>query len=426
MKLINARGVGEELQKIQDVFTSYHEEMLKSVALSQIVHNIVKNRKEVKDYNIIATQQGYDIQYQDKKVFNLNEVHDGYTKMLADEDKESGFNVFDLSKVNKKKLDAFLDKASPKWRYLIKKSSHDSFIGFINDDAGMQNYNDIFNEQLNKLSAYAKEHKGEKKAYIYNDLDNFFWQQKNVIKLKSQGLTFSIASKEGIYDITCDYNDAEENEEKPEFNIVFDSNANNPKQLVIKKLMQPYLLYALMLDLEHSVKNYEQDYDIKPTVKDVVKSYDYHLAYMNHNFGLTKEECIWRLAFYCFPLAQGTDEKGNYVYDNRDTFPYQKAVEKKMDTIQETISHSEFTIPVSYQNNKIFKKIKNLNDDWKEFFVDLNALVKDFLPRYEAASKAKKAKMSYATPEELVPELQQLLTITDKLIGKNQAKPKVK
>jgi len=59
MKLINARGVGEELQKIQDVFASYHEEMLKSVALSQIVHNMVKDGKEVKDYNILATQKGY-------------------------------------------------------------------------------------------------------------------------------------------------------------------------------------------------------------------------------------------------------------------------------------------------------------------------------------------------------------------------------
>lgn len=424
MKLINARGVGEELDRIQKSFVSYNEPMLKSIAVSSAIQKIMSTQKAPEGYRVEANDNGYEIYFQDKKYLSLNKVHEGYTQFAREGDKE--FKVFDLSGLNQKKVNALLDSVAPKWQDVVKKLSHESFLVFINHDAEMQNYNDIFNEQLGKVVQYAKTHKSKKNAYYFNDLDNALWQQKNICKLSSQDLIFNIQENEGIYIITCDYKSLAEGEEKPEFEIVFDTQAGEAHQFKVKKLMQPYLLHAFMLDLEHAVKSYEENYSIEAPINDVVKSYKYHLAYMNHNFDSTKEQAIWRMVFYCFPEAKGTDAQGNYAYDNREKLPYQKVVEKKMETIHETITHSDFTIPVSYQNNKIFKKIKNLNDDWKEFFKDAHELVQDFIVRYENASASEKAKMSYAKSKELLPELHEFLEITDKLINKPQKSLKMK
>jgi hypothetical protein len=423
MKLINARGVSEELDRIQQSFVSYHEPMLKSIAVSSAIQKIILNKKNPEGYRIEPANEGYEIYFQNKKHLSLNKIHEGYTKFAQEGDKD--FKAFDLSGLNQKRVSAFLDSVAPGWQELVKKLSHESFLVLINHDMEMQNYNDIFNEQLGKVVQYAKNHKSKKNAYYFNDLDNALWQQKNIYKLTSQDLIFNIQENEGVYTITCDYKSLSEGEKKPEFEIVFDSKEGE-YQFKVKKLMQPHLLHAFMLDLEHAVKSYEENYRVEVPINDVVKSYKYHLAYMNHNFDSTKEQAIWRMVFYCFPEAKGTDAQGNYAYDEREKLPYQKAVEKKMDTIHETITHSEFTIPVSYQNNKIFKKIKNLNEDWKEFFKDAHELVADFIVRYENASASQKAKMSYAKEKELLPELQEFLEITDRLINQPQKSLKMK
>lgn len=424
MKLVNARGMDEGLYQLKDGLEKDLTHLLKNHFLSNCIRQAANNSPEFvlnDNYRVVQQDSVYTIETLQKnswkKYFSVSDdkINDKDSQLMS-KFLQKDINMFDVKNfsggVPDKKIDTFLEDNYPKWKTIAKTISLGMFCNLLNIDAEMQNYNDSFNKELPLLSKYANLHKGKKNAYNYGSDNSFYVDSKGDIIVTNQNYSYKVKEKNGFYTINA-VEPSPREEDPLNVKFTFDTKKEDEFKLQFVNIDQPFVLTHFMLDLQYAIQGYEKEHNIKEEVNPVVKSYAYHLAYMNHNFELTKEQIIWRMAFYCFP--GGADENGNYIYDKRDNLPYQKAVEKKMDTIHDTISHSEFTIPVDYKNNNIFKKMKNLNEDWQLYFREAHQLVTEFVEKYENSSTEIKSKLSHDSEEVLLPNLKEFITISERL-----------
>jgi hypothetical protein len=435
MKLVNARGMSENLYKLKDY---YHElffksnETITSLMASKALYDLEKQSTEapqefLNSYSFIKNEDdSVSVFHNGKKktaLFTLQKSTNEELISFAKKVESHPFTAYESQENDVVNINAFINSYFPEREKKLEESFEQSFISMLNHDKEMQNYNDIFKEQFPKLFKYAEKHVGVKNKFIFNDLDNYFYKSdKNKVILGNQNYEVTITFKDNVYYVRAF---VEDKDPKESLNGAFSfSMTKEDEAFHIEALEQPFLITHFMLDLEGSVKAYEFDNDIKEDLNPVVKTYDYHLAYFKKNFDLTKEDAIWRLLFYCFPLHNGTDKNGNYVYDDRENLPYMKSCEKQMATIHETMEHSEFKVPVIYKNNPIFKRIKNLNDDWKRLFQEGHDLVTDFLKKYKDAPASVRKEMSNSNPDRVIPPLEEFLKISKKLISLNPEKSK--
>jgi hypothetical protein len=436
MKLVNARGMSENLYKLKDYYRELYlkpSELITSLMVSKAIYELKTNSTEahpdfLSKYSVLEHENDsisvFDVNQKEKALFTLNKSTNKDILELPFKIEGIAFPVYETKDIEDVSLNTFLEDYLPKRQKELEESFEQSFISMLNNDKEMQNYNDIFREQFPKLFKYAENHVGVKKRFIYNDLDNKFYKsEKNKVILGNQNYEVTITFKDNVYYVRAF---VEDKDPKESLNgaFSFSMTKEDQKAFHIEVLDQLFLITHFMLDLEGAVKAYEFDNEIKEDLNPVVKTYDYHLAYFKKNFDLTKEDAIWRLLFYCFPIHNGTDKNGNYVYDERENLPYMKSCEKQMSTIHETMEHSEFKVPVIYKNNPIFKRIKNLNDDWKCLFQEGHDLVADFLKRYKDAPASVRKEMSYSNPDEVIPPLEEFLKISKKLISLNPEKTK--
>lgn len=436
MKLVNARGMDDGLYDLKEGLEKNFTSLLRVHNFSNFIIQAANNNTKFKlndNYRITKEGAKYTVEKLQKdswkKYFSVSDDKiNTKDSQLMSQLLQSDIKVFDvksfLGGVSDKKIDSFLNDNYSEWKDIAKTISQGMYVSLLNTDPEMQNYNDTFDRELKLLSKYAVNHKSKKNSYDYGSDNSFYLDSKGDIIVTNQNYSYKVKEKNGLYTISA-VEPRTSDEDPLNVTFTFDTKREDEFKLQFVHFDQPFVLTHFMLDLKYAIEGYERDNDITEEINPVVKSYAYHLAYMNHNFDLTKEEIIWRMAFYCFP--GGADENGNYIYDKRDNLPYQKAVEKKMANIHETISHSEFTIPVDYKNNSIFNKIKNLNEDWQLYFKEAHELVKEFVEKYEAANPEIKEKLSYTKEEELLPELKKFLTISERLgkpvkVKKNQMK----
>lgn len=470
MQLVNARGMDEQLMYYKQNFSQMFCYPLQSMIISRLITGkqsqdifLVKNGQYTLAHN---DRQGYIFKEENKKntisiceARDLKEVIKYFEKDIKKALNECSYPMetsFLSDKETKKyqtyikmllqedakdfKDEKFLDLVSLRSENFINKLANfasqnknaftelqnlaqDTFLESLNKEPGLQEHNETFNEQLEKLFIFAKG-KSKKNKYSYNDLDNGFYMNREVLVLHNQNYEYHLTQKDGVYTIKTFDSSSYEEDKLGHNEFLFDSTNN---RLTINELDEPFTLSHFMLDLDCAIESYEQDYEIKPEVPEVVKSYEYYLAYHHKKYGSSKEDCVWRILFYGFP--GGIQEDGNFQYDSREYLKYEKGVEKLIPTIHEIIEREPFKCPVVYDGNvALCKKITYVNESWKRMFEDANEMVKDFLNRYEAASNTEKKEMLVFedSVEKNLKDLKEFVEISDKIISDNKTtlKPK--
>lgn len=296
----------------------------------------------------------------------------------------------------------------------IKEIAAQKLVDDLNEAPGLQNYNDILSLQLNDIFKYAV-----KKKYIHNDGDNYFYKKDNMVVMGNSTYEFHIVEKDGVYNISTKdvEEDPEDLLEKNEF--LFDSN-NNKFSLV--ELNHSFTLPHFIMYLHYGLDDYKEKHKIKNDDNDKMLSYEYLLAYNSYCFNVNKEETIWRALFYGFP--KGVDKNGNYNPNaNLKLRPY------VLDNMYEIISNivpNTFTCPIVYDNTKIFKKIKKVNENWLPLFEDGNYMVTEFIQKYKAADKATQENMLLSNNREAQLELLEIFLTESERIIKNSTSLKLK
>lgn len=418
MNLVNSRGMDENLYHFCDNTRQDLSKLTKAFMLSQFASHIPEDKIIEGQFRVKHVGDDQHVVEKMKKdkwehFFTLSEKHN-----LATTVGQAFFNSKDITysheHISDSKINAFMKAFMPDWEKRLKDVTEPMVVMVLNKEPGMQNYNDTFAKEIPLLFEYASKHT-KKDRHVYNDLDNSFYKQKDTVFLHNQNYHYELTFKDNIYTITV-LEKGNSPDECLNVKFNFDMDETNEYRLVIDEFDQPFVLSHFMLDLEYAIKSYQEDHDIKEEINPVVKTYDYHLAYMHRNYHLTHEEILWRMVFYCFPA--GNDDKGNYEYDSRDNLPYQKLSEKAMKNIRETITHGNITIPVTYHNNDIFKSIKKVNEDWQVFFKDAHNFVSKFLEQYKNANTQEKMVLSYVEPKEqkeFIEELEEFLLISESL-----------
>lgn len=398
MKLVKVSGMDEALEKFVKSHKKIAEFLCSMIVLSEeLVNDALKAEKErmiVKKDNFIIIYE--DIQGEKKQLVSFpyalkSDKLISFFKTFVNKANLDVIDVPDYAIDSMKKIIDLRDK-----RIETQKMSETLNSMLLCMDEGLQNYNEEFQKQIPELFKFAQQHKAEN-AFCHHDCQ-FFARSESIVVLSNQNFDYVI-EKDGDNYIVNVKNDEEDPMEA--LNNQFSFNAGSEiheflskYRLTFQKLDQPFVLYHFMLDLDSVLKAYKKENSIEDPVNPVVKSYEYCLAHWSRQHNVTKEEALWRMAFYTFP--KGVDEQGNYMFSD-EVLPYSKISESLMTNIHETIGHKEFTVPVILDRKalkKNFKSYISVNESWKRFFKDLHEALEDFIEKYKKADDEKRAQLT--------------------------------
>jgi len=398
MKLVKVSGMDEALEKFVKSHKKIAEFLCSMIVLSEeLVNDTLKAEKErmiVKKDNFIILYE--DIQGEKKQLVSFpyalkSERLISFFKTFVNKTNLDVIDVPDYAIDSMKKIIDLRDK-----RIETQKMSETLNLMLLCMDEGLQNYNEEFQKQIPELFKFAQQHKAENAFYAHDC--QFFARSESIVVLSNQNFDYVI-EKDGDNYIVNVTNDEEDPMEA--LNNKFSFNAGSEiheflskYRLAFQKLDQPFVLYHFMLDLDSVLKAYKKENSIEDPVNPVVKSYEYCLAHWSRQHNVTKEEALWRMAFYTFP--KGVDEQGNYMFSD-EVLPYSKISESLMTNIHETIGHKEFTVPVILDRKalkKNFKSYISVNESWQRFFKDLHEALEDFIEKYKKADDEKRAQLT--------------------------------
>lgn len=460
MQLVNARGMSEALENYKEEFEEVFVYPLESMIISKYLEGKLELPKDVmvnqydnktlihkdnkgflikkKDGKIILSQVKNVVDAQKYIKFNEDSYLTGYPVEVEYANKslktkyseglqalgtantlEKEKNLVDISKLSRAiSTEKLVDLIYPDMEILkkLRVLAQSAYEKTLNEQEGLQNHNETFEVQLKKLFIYAKG-KTLEKPFVFNDLDNGFYINRKKITLYNQNYQYHLTQKEGLYHIKSYSKPSEYEEPLGQNDFQFDERNN---KLTINKLENPFVLSHFMIDLEGAIESYEAEHDLKKEKPEIVKSYEYYLAYHHKEFQTTKEDCIFHILFYGFP--GGGQKDGNFSYDERETLPYLKSVEKMVPSIHETIAREKFNCPVVYRGNvDLCAKIKTVNASWTRMFQDALEMVQEFIQRYENADKVQKMTMfSFADSQKYYDDLKKFIPIAQGIIERSQ------
>lgn len=398
MKLVKVSGMDEALEKFVKSHKKTAEILCSMIVLSEELANdtlkIEKERMIIKQENSIILYE--DIQGEKKQLVSFpyalkSERLISFFKTLVNKTSLDVIDVPDYAIDSMKKIIDLRGK-----RIETQRMTETLNLMLLFMDEGMQNYNEEFQKQIPELFKFAQQYKPEDAFYHHNS--KFFARSESVIVLSNQNFDYVIEKDADTYIVSV------KNDEKDPMealNNQFSFNARSDiseffakYRLSFQKLEQPFVLYHFMLDLDSVLKAYKKEKSIEDPVNPVVKSYEYCLAHWSRQHNVTKEEALWRMAFYTFP--KGVDEQGNYMFSD-EVLPYSKISESLMTDIHEKIGHKEFTVPVILDRKalkKNFKSYISVNESWQRFFKDLHEALEDFIEKYKKADDEKRAQLT--------------------------------
>lgn len=399
MKLVKVSGMGEALENFVKNRKRQSVLLCSMILLSiELQSESLKDEKErliIKKDNSVILYENIDGNKKELVSFPYAVRPDKLIHFFKSFIGQGDVEVIDVPGYAIKDMEKFI--ASSSQRDKIEDMSETLYLMLLYMDEGMQNYNEEFQKQLPELFKFAQQHNDKNAFYHHNN--KFFTHSENTIVLSNQNFDYMI-KKEGdryIINIKNDETDPMEAlDNQFSFNASPDTHGFISKyRLSFQKLDQPFVLYHFMLDLDFALEAYKKENKIEDEINPIVKSYDYVLAHWSRQHNVTKEEALWRMAFYTFP--KGIDEEGNYLYSD-EILPYSKISESLMGNIHETIGHKEFTIPVIIDQKSLkkhFKSYKSVNENWQRFFKDLHESLEGFIEKYKKADEAERDNLTH-------------------------------
>lgn len=398
MKLVKVSGMDDALEKFVKSHKKTAEILCSMIVLSEeLSKDTLKTEKErmiVKQDNSIILYE--DIQGDKKQMVSFPYVvsPEKLISFFQSMINKSNFEVIKVPGYAVESMKKFIDLRGK--RIETQKMTETLNLMLLFMDEGMQNYNEEFEKQIPELFKFAQQYTPENAFYHHNN--KFFARSESVIVLSNQNFDYVIEKAADTYSISVK-NDEKDPMEALNNQFSFNAGSEIPEflskyRLTFQKLDQPFVLYHFMLDLDSVLKAYKKEKRIEDPVNPVVKSYEYCLAHWSRQHNVTKEEALWRMAFYTFP--KGVDEQGNYIFSD-EILPYSKLSESLMTNIHETIGHKEFTVPVILDRKalkKIFKSYTNVNESWQRFFKDLHKALEGFIEKYKRANEEERTELT--------------------------------
>lgn len=398
MKLVKVSGMDEALEKFVKSHKKTAEILCSMIILSEeLANETLKTEKErmiVKQDNSIILYE--DIQGDKKQMVSFpyavrpEKLISFFQSMIN----KSNFEVIKVPDCAVESMKKFIDLRGK--RIETQQMTETLNLMLLSMDKGMQNYNEEFEKQIPEIFKFAQQYKPDNAFYHHNN--KLFARSESVIVLSNQNFDYIIEKDADTYIINVK-NDEKDPMEALDNQFSFNASSDIPEfltkyRLSFQKLEQPFVLYHFMLDVESVLKAYKKENSIEDPVNPVVKSYEYCLAHWSRQHNVTKEEALWRMAFYTFP--KGVDEQGNYLFSD-EVLPYSKISESLMTNIHETIGHKQFTVPVILDRKalkKSFKSYTYVNESWQGFFKDLHEALEGFIEKYKKANEEERAELT--------------------------------